>query len=161
MKPADVGQQWEFFPPHDILPDIFPDPTPATPSQADIYLTAGTPLILALPQLRHFPFGANVSVSQSIVGHQITVDASIHWLSFSTDTIYGPHEYLQQLGSLAAGEYRLNLNLVRSSDFGSPEPSTTTGYVDFVVHAVPEPTPLMLACSCGLVLLPVALRCRR
>ena len=64
MKPADVGQQWEFFPPHDILPDIFPDPTPATPSQADIYLTAGTPLILALPQLRHFPFGANVSVSQ-------------------------------------------------------------------------------------------------
>jgi hypothetical protein len=161
MTSQDIGQQWAFFPAHELYPEIFPDPTPATPAQSDIYLTAGTPLILALPQLPHFPWGANVSLSHSIVGQQITVDATIEYLAYSADTIYGRHEYLEPLGSLSAGTYRLNLNLVQSAEVRTPGTWRTTGYVDFVVHAVPEPSPFFLGCSCGLVLLPVVLRNRR
>ena len=159
LKPDDIGHMWKFFPPHYQLPEYFPDPPPPTPAQDDILLTAGTPLLLVLPQLQHFPNGADVFVSHMINGRQITVDASIHYLGYSTDTIYGPHEYLHPLGSLDAGQYRLTLNFAWSSEFGSLDPSTTMGYVDFVVRAIPEPSSLVLIGTSIFLLLPV--NCRK
>ncbi len=149
----EIGQVWKFFSPHYQLPEYFPDPPPPTPAQDDIFLTAGTPLILVLPQLQHFPNGADVSVSHAINGQQIIVDASIHYLGFSTATIYGPHEYLHPLGALDAGQYRLTLNFAWSSEFGPPDPSITTGHIDFVVHAIPEPSSLALICSSVFIML--------
>jgi hypothetical protein len=73
-------------------------------------------------------------------GQQINVDASLHYWGSVTATIYGPHEYLHPIGPLDAGEYRLTLNLATSSVFDSTEPSIATGYIDFVVHPVPEPS---------------------
>src|SRR3954451_9585569 len=93
-EPDDIGKAWNFFPPHLQLPDVFPDETPATPAQQTFYLMANTPLILAIPQLAHFPSGASIAVSYSIDHQEITVDASLHDAGFVTGTIYGPHEYL-------------------------------------------------------------------
>lgn len=152
LEAEDIGRMWKFFPPHFQLPEVFPDPTPATPAQQDILLTTGTSLVLVLPQLQHFPSGASVSVSHSISGHEIRVDASIHYLGYDTATIYGPHEYLHPLGMLTAGEYRLTLNLSQSSELSLVYPSTTTGYVDFVVQPIPEPTTFVLFGVCSTIL---------
>ncbi len=151
QKADDIGRKWNFFPPHDLLPESFPDPTPATPAHAEIFLRAGTPLVLALPELQHFPQLADVSVSHVLNAHEINVEASILYSDVATDTIYGPHEYLYPLGSLDAGPYRLVLNVARSSDFAPAVFMTTTGYVDFLVHPVPEPGTLTLASLCALL----------
>lgn len=139
LELEDVGQQWKFFPPHDQLPEYYPEPTPATPAQELVFLPAGAPLVLVLPQLQHYPSGADVAVSHSVDGNQIVAEASIHFLGYITNTIYGPHEYVHPLGSFAPGEYRLTLNLTMSDVF-APTSSRLTGYVDFVVQPVPEPS---------------------
>src|SRR4029079_8788028 len=79
LEPDDVDKMWTFFP-------AFTDP-PATPAQSDTLLTDGTPLLLVLPQLQHFPAGALVSVSHSINGNQINVDASLQFTGSYTATI--------------------------------------------------------------------------
>jgi len=38
LEPDEVGHAWKFFPPHLQLPEVFPDPTPATPAQQSIFL---------------------------------------------------------------------------------------------------------------------------
>ncbi len=145
LEPDDVGRTWKFFPPHDQLPEYFPDPTPPTPAQDDVWLTEGSPLLLVLPQLQHFPMCTDVAVSHTRNGTDIFVDASLVDLNCSTDTIYGPHEYLYPLGYLDAGQYRLTLNCTRSSIIDPLQQSVTTSYVEFRVHPVPEPSALALA----------------
>jgi hypothetical protein len=145
LEIAEIGRSWKFFPPHDQLPEWYPEPTPATPAQSSVYLAADMPLVLVLPQLAHFPNIAGVSVAHLVSGREITVAAAIHSTSGYTATIYGPHEYLYPLGTLEPGEYRLQFDLERSNDFNSST-SFTTGYVHFTVHAaaVPEPATWMM-----------------
>jgi hypothetical protein len=80
---------------------------------------------------------------------EITVDASLHLLGYATATIYGPHEYLLPIGSLDEGEYHLILNLALSSVF-SDQATQATGFIEFVVHAVPEPTSVVYWSSLAL-----------
>jgi hypothetical protein len=142
---GDIGHEWKFFPPHDQLPNYFPEPTPATPAQSTVHLTSDVPLILVLPQLRHKPSLASISVSHLRNDNEITVDADIHWFGGVTRAIYGPHEYLYQLGYLEPGAYRLRLNLDQSDELSS-QTRFATGYVDFVVHpaTVPEPSTMLM-----------------
>ncbi|HVT27860.1 MAG TPA: hypothetical protein VHE81_07575, partial [Lacipirellulaceae bacterium] len=101
------------------------------------------------------------SVSHMMSGQQIVVNASIDYLDTVTATVYGPHEYLHPLGTLGVGEYHLTLNIV--SNWGNTIPSapfTSTGYIDFAVQAVPEPSALILAAISFMLLLP-ALRPER
>ena len=146
LEPDEVGHAWKFFPPHLQLPEVFPDPTPATPAQQSIFLTEGSPLVLVIPQLAHFPTGANVSVEHQLDGREIIVQASIHYLPFATATIYGPHEYLMLIGLLDPGEYHLTFNLSQTSDY-SDQVTLMSGFMDFVVHPIPEPSSAVL---CGL-----------
>jgi hypothetical protein len=143
-EPEDVGRTWKFF------ADEFFEPTPATPAQQEFYLREHLPLILAIPQLAHFPFGASIDVSYSMNGNNITVDAAMHFLGYTTATIYGPHEYLLPISGLDEGEYRLALNLTHSSVY-SDQTSETTGFIEFVVHQVPEPSSFV--CWAGVALL--------
>jgi hypothetical protein len=149
MTAEDIGRQWKFFPPYHYFRE-YGSPL-ATPAQDAIVLTAGTPLTLVLPQLQHFPMFATVSVSHALDGHEIEVDAALETSLISTATIYGPHEYLHPLGALDAGDYRLNLNFTSSLDWEWSIPTTSTGYVEFVV--VPEPSTLVLAIASAKILL--------
>jgi hypothetical protein len=139
----DVGQLYASF----------SDPPPATPAQDDIHLVAGMPLIVALPQLQHLPSGANVSVAHTLIGEMINLNASIHFLDFITATYYGPHEYLHPLGSLDPGNYRLNLDLSLTANTGIVGPPRVLGYIDFIVHPVPEPPAVALICVTVLIAL--------
>ena len=154
VEPANpFGYEWRYFPPHDILPNVFPEPTPATPAQSAIQLAAGAPLEVAIPQLSHMPMLAEVHVAYQVIGHTIIVNASLNELPASTDTIYGPQEYLLAIGSLDAGDYQLVFNF----DFLFEGRLTfqDTGFVHFQVggapsagfSVVPEPAGLMLALS--------------
>jgi hypothetical protein len=113
-EPDDVGKAWNFFPPHLQL-------------QQTYYLMANAPLILAIPQLAHFPSGASVAVSYSIDHQEITVDASLHDAGFVTGTIYGPHEYLLPIAGLDAGDYHLTFNMNYSSAY-SPYVTQTLAF---------------------------------
>jgi hypothetical protein len=143
---SDVGRFWKFFPPHFQLPSVYPDPTPATPAQDSYYLVEHSPLILAIPQLAHFPVVAETDVSYSIQGNEITVNAILRSGSVVTATIYGPHEYLLAIAGLDAGEYRLRFNLTESV-MESDQITRMSGFFDFSVHSVPEPgfAPILLS----------------
>lgn len=135
----EVGRDWKFFPPHSQLPETYPDPTPPSPAQDSLYLSEGMPLVVVIPQLQHKPFFAMVEVDYNLDGNVLTVDASMHLGLSSTDTIYGPHEYLLSIGELPVGNYRLDLILTRTSDYG-PGEQTTTGFANFDVFSIPEPS---------------------
>ena len=143
LEPREVGLAWIFFPPHWQLPETFPDPTPATPAQRSVFLTEGTPLVLVIPQLAHFPSGATIGISDEFNDSNIGVHASIHYLNFVTATIYGPHEYLLPLGSLSQGVYHLTFDLTQSNE-GSDQMTISNGYLNFVVNPVPEPATAIL-----------------
>ncbi len=149
-EPEDTGMTWKFFPPHFQLPDVFPDPTPATPAQQSYYLLEHSPLILAIPQLAHFPSGASIGVTYSVDNKDIIVDATLRDLGYVTATIYGPHEYLLPIAGLNSGEYHLTFNLIYSSVY-SDQVTQTSGFIEFAVHPVPEPTFIAYCCS-GLLL---------
>lgn len=144
----EIHWNWVFFPPHSQLPDTFPDPTPPSPSQGDISLTDMMSLVVVIPQLQHKPIQGLVDAEYQRSGNIITIDASLHTGSSITATIYGPHEYLLPIGQLPAGDYRLHLNLARTTDF-SDAVVTTTGFMDFHVSGVPEPggSPLLLVAA--------------
>ena len=124
--------------------DRFAEP-PATPSQGELVLLADQPLALVIPQLSHFPNGADVFVEHSTVGSAVDVDASIHFLGYSTDWLAPPHEYIHVLGAFTPGDYRLTLNLSRSDWKYPHEPSVRRGFIDFTVVAVPEPSAWLMA----------------
>ena len=145
VEPTDPSRPfayYRFFPPHDVLPDAYPEPTPPSPRQDSIQLFENTPLSVVIPQLAHFPFRAAIDVSHSITDHQIALHASIHYYGSVTATIYGPHEYLWPLGALDPGEYRLTLNFSQTSEQGETFPSSTSGFIRFTVLPVPEPSSL-------------------
>jgi hypothetical protein len=148
VRPLDQGEGsgYIFFENYLSAEGRYADP-PATPSQTNIVLIAGEPLALALPQLQHFPEGATVSVEHSTIGNQVEVDASIHFLGYSTDWFAPPHEYIHALGAFTPGDYRLTLDLIRSDWFYLDEPSVTRGFIDFTVVAVPEPSIWLIAAS--------------
>jgi hypothetical protein len=139
-EPEDVGRTWKFFAPG------FHEQTPATPAQRELHLREHSPLILAIPQLAHFPTGASVDVNYSVDGNDIAVDADMHFLGYITATIYGPHEYLLPIEGLDDGNYRLVLNLTYSSMY-SDQTAKTTGFIEFIVHSVPEPACIVYCCS--------------
>lgn len=143
LEPDDVGREWKFFPPHLQLPEVFPEPTPATPSQQSILLREGLPLVFVIPQLAHYPFGAKIDVEHQRSGSEITIQASIHHLSYSTATIYGPHEYLLPLGTLDSGEYHITFDLSHTSDY-SNQVTLLSGFMEFTVHPIPEPSSAVL-----------------
>ncbi len=138
---------WRYFQPPDLpFPGSFP--TPATPAQSDIVLTADTPLIVAIPQLGSMPVFALIDIGYTIVGHEITVHASMDFTGLVTDTIYGPQEYLLSIGSLPAGDYRLTFDL--DTSFMNTPSSSDTSYILFSVGSlsqaiVPEPSSAALA----------------
>ncbi len=155
IRPLGVdenGGRYEFFSSFLSDEDRFAAP-PASPPQSSIVLPEGSSLALTLPQLSHFPQGADVSVMHSVSGSDIEVTASIRYLGWSTDWLAPPHEYVHALGTLAAGDYRLVLNLERSDWMRPDEPSMTRGFINFTVRAVPEPpTSLLCAIVAGLAI---------
>ena len=146
VSAGDPLDGYRFFPPHDVLPDQLP-PTPATPAQDAVTLTEHTPLKVAIPQLAHLPWGANVEVSHFRSDQEITINAMIEHLPWGTDTIYGPHEYLYPIGPLPSGDYRLILNLTQTGFSGGF--STSSGFIDFNVARIPEPGAISLVCLAG------------
>lgn len=142
IRPLELGEdggRYEFF--SNFLADAgrFAE-LPDSPPQGSIVLTEADSLAITLPQLSHFPQGADISVENSASGSNIEVDASIHFLGWSTDWFAPPHEYIHELGTFSAGEYRLTLNLERSDWLKPNEPAVATGFIDFKVVTVPEPT---------------------
>lgn len=158
--PANPYPHYRFFPPHDILPDAFPDPTPDSPAQDAVQLFEDASLTVVIPQLSHFPTGANVRVSHVVSGNEILVQATINYLSYATATIYGPHEYLWPIGTFTVGDYRLTFDFIQTFEL---EPlSHTTGFVRFSVLPVPEPSTIPVFVIVGAFLALVCPReCRR
>ncbi len=146
VRPLGVdenGGGYEFFSTYLVDEDRFAE-LPDSPPQSSIILTELDSLALTLPQLSHFPQGAEVSVEHSISGSDIEVNASIQFLGWSTAWLAPPHEYVHDLGRLAAGDYRLTLNLERSDWIHPDDPSVTRGFIEFSVVAVPEPSTSLL-----------------
>ncbi|MEM8864291.1 MAG: hypothetical protein AAGF31_01950 [Planctomycetota bacterium] len=141
--------------------DPFADP-PTTPPQAQFSLFVGEPLVLTLPQLSHAPHAATVSVSQSIVGNEIEIDAQIDFLGGSTDWLPPPNEYIHLLGAFPAGDYHVNVKITRSGWPHPLEPSVARGFIGFSVLAVPEPTTSVLGIlATGLAILLRPIRTHR
>ncbi len=139
LERGEDGGRYEFFSNFLADADRFAEP-PHSPPQSSIVLTEIGSLAITLPQLSHFPRAADVSVEHSSLGNDIEVNASIHLYAASTDWLAPPHEYVYELGAFSAGDYRLTLNL-ESSDCRNPnDPDVTTGFIDFTVIAVPEPS---------------------
>jgi hypothetical protein len=158
MTPDDNADwPWQFF--VSPIPGVSSTPTPATPSQESYYLLENEPLILAIPLLQHFPIGADVAAHYSVSGHEMIVDATMHYLGYFTHTIYGPHEYLLPVSGLSSGQYNLTFNLTYSGE-GAGVDDRTTGYMDFMVHAVPEPT-IAAFTTCVALLIGIGCRMRR
>ena len=142
LHASEIGRDWVFFPPHLQLPNIFPDPTPPSPAQDSLYLTDEMPLVVVIPQLQHKPTLGLVDTRYRLEGNnKIMIGASLHAGAGVTATIYGPHEFLLPIGQLPTGHYQLAFNLTRTNEF-SDAVVTMSGFMDFHVNAVPEPSSL-------------------
>jgi hypothetical protein len=154
VRPAEAGetvQDWKFYGfTFDSAGQIVYQ-APPTPAQQALTLYEHSPLIVAIPQLAHFPSLASVHVDYAISGHDITIDAELHDSGAATATIYGPHEFLQPLPGLDTGDYHLTFNLTYSASY-SEYVTKSIGYDDFVVNAVPEPGLILLGGSSMLLL---------
>lgn len=151
LSDGEEGDRYEFFGSSFLTEEgRYPQP-PDSPAQRDIILTEGTRLALTLPQLSHFPQGADIDVQQITSLGLIEATASIHFWGWSTDWLAPPHEYIHDLGVFTAGDYRLNLDVETSYWTNPTEPSITTGFIEFTVLPVPEPSTmlgsLVLACA--------------
>lgn len=144
LADGETPDRYTFF--GEFLPELgsYSEP-PATVAQDDVPLTAGEQLVLTLPQLSHFPAHAVVSVVHEAMGSDILVDTSLHFSGSITAWLAPPHEYVHDLGVFEPGDYRLTLNLQTSSALIPGEPSVTTGYIEFTVQPVPEPTTGLIA----------------
>jgi hypothetical protein len=138
-NPADAVWDWRLYP---------YGSTPTSPVQSSFSLLVGAPLTVFIPQLSHLPMLAEVSVSDTIVGNYITVNATMQYGFDVGNTFYGPQEYLLPIGGLDAGDYQLTLNVTRTivdDDDDISPPTLETGFADFTVSPVPEPASLTLA----------------
>lgn len=145
---SETGRDWAFFP--------FDQPAPPSPAQDSIYITDEMPLVVVIPQLAHRPFGVGIDVDYYLDGNTINIDASRHSFGYVLGSMWGPHEFLLPIGELPAGQYRLNLNLTESRE-GSDAVWTRSGFMEFQVHAVPEPSTACLLWV-GLVFLMCSVR---
>lgn len=163
-RPTDLLRDFDFYPP-------FQD-RPPTPAQEGIWLMEGVPLTFVIPALGGFPVLQQTAVNFSVDGFTIDVTADTVSSQAHTATIYGPNEYLLKLGSLPAGDYRLTYRRSDStimdgatipSVFGDPDYGfgySAETYIEFTVHAVPEPATGALAAT-GLISLLCIARIRR
>jgi hypothetical protein len=140
-NPAQTGPAWRGYP---------YDSAVTSPAQSSFSLLAGAPLTVAIPQLTHLPQFADVSVSDTIVGNDITINATMQYGLVFGNTFYGIQEYLLPVGGLDAGNYCLTLNVTRTiedidGDGGVSPPTLETGFANFTVSPVPEPSTLALA----------------
>jgi hypothetical protein len=142
--PFDI-EQW-------LHPEL-PDTTPPTPAQSAFDLEAGAPLRVAIPELGPGNMLNDKKLDVQIVGHTITINATVNYHDAVTATIYGPTEMLLPLGALESGDYTLVLNIDSSHE--GLLMLKESEYIHFHVDGspiagfsvVPEPTSLTLAAS--------------
>lgn len=130
---------------HKFFTDYLTQDPPSTVAQDQVFLSAGQPLVLTLPQLAATSFWSEKSVSHVVTGTQIKVEARQHNLGYSTDVYFPPNELIYGIGSFPSGDYRLTVDFVTTHALIPGEPAVTTGFIDFTVQPVPEPTTGVLA----------------
>jgi hypothetical protein len=163
-NPVEADHTWRFFPPRIVtsFDEALSYVGPSSPAQSSFSLLAGAPLTVVIPQLSHLPSYANVSVSDTIVGNVITVNATMRFGDIVGNTLYGPQEYLLPIGGLDVGDYHLTMNVTTTNadDNFVSYPTFETGFANFTVLPVPEPSTGALSLV-GLSTLMVFIICRQ
>ncbi|MCC7145814.1 MAG: PEP-CTERM sorting domain-containing protein [Phycisphaeraceae bacterium] len=107
---GDSPAKWRYFDPFSSAP--------ASPAQDTIWLTEEDQLTIVAPSFQHMPSLGYFATHLTQEGSNIFLDAYFVSTGAATATIYGPHEYLEAIGTLAVGQYTVTTRMYRGYLFG-------------------------------------------